>query len=1058
MTVVSASAGYGKSTALASFAARGGWPTIWYSLGDGIDDPQVFLLHLVHACRTIAPQAGERTLARLQQPTNARQICAAALDLLIDDLTGALDDETMLVLDDYQRVDDIPSIRALIERLMIHGPPLLHVLLATRGWPQLRCIPTLQARDELLVIGEHDLAFTTTEIAELAESLDNHALSPAEIEWLHEQTDGWPIALPLMWQHVKQRASADSSPTDDRPVLSDLRLLPLSPPNDVLFTYLAHEALDGQPDDIQAFLMRSSVLAELDPAACDQVLGRTDSGALLRTIERRGTFLVALGNQRYRYQPLFQTFLQQRARATLPDWLTLHQRAAAYYRMIGAHEQVLYHLIAAGDSDQAAQELGNLAPAWLASGRFTALLHWLDQLPGPTLTAHAQLHIVRGDAARLLARFDMALHAYAEAEAIYAGRADVIGQSRALQGQALGYLDTVQPAQAAALLRRAYKLLPTDLRAARAALLRLIAENRLNSGRASQAARLYRAADRLDQPGASSAAQPRVLLRLGQLAEARALLTQQLASTQAGQRRQPEAHREATLLLALICVLQGDVDAARQHAQAGLDAARQQGSALSESVAHMRLGHALQIGATPDYLAANEHYLQAIALADAFGVQRTKAEAYMGLALLHGFSGDPTAAQQAAREGLAMVEPSGDLWMGALLRLVFGAVGVVSGLSEAEPWLQMALDSYKVSKDSYVQAVAHFWLAAWNHRAGHMEAAGQHAIQTLTLAQRYSYDGLLTRPTLLGPRDRMTLVPVLLAGRDTHNLDAFAQTLLMQGFPAIASDAMTQTYHPGVTLRVQLFDRLRVWRGTEEVAPQAWHRKKAQQLLALLLTNRHQWLLRDQICEALWPDDSQADAETQFKVTLNALNGALEPGRPPRIPPFLIRRQSSAYRFCPPDGIWLDVAEFETLLDHARTRLASGTAADAAAAQQALTRAVWLYQGDYLSEYLYEDWAREERARLATRYLEAATTLAKQHSQQNQAAETIWLCGLILARDACWEEAYQLLMQAYAYQGNRSQVVATYDRCVRNLRTQLDLAPLPRTTEIVEAVKASAAR
>jgi len=500
MTVVSASAGYGKSTALASFAARGGWPTLWYSLGNGIDDPLLFLLHLVHACRTVARQAGERTLARLQQPTSGSPMWAQALDLLIDDLTGALDDETILVLDDYQLVDDIPTIRALIERLMLYGPPLLHVLIATRGWPQLRCIPTLQARDELLVIGEHDLAFTTTEIAELAESLYNHTFSPAEVQRLHEQTGGWPIALPLMWQHVQQPAGADGHPTgtidgistDDGAVPSALSLLPASPPNGVLFAYLAQEALDGQPDNIQAFLLCSSVLAELDPAACDYVLGGTGSSALLRTIERRGTFLVAIGEERYRYHPLFQSFLQQRARATLPNWLTLHQRAAAYYRTIGAHENVLYHLMAAGDSDHAAQELDDLAPAWLASGRFTALVYWLDQLPTPALAAHGHLYIVRGDAARLLARFDTALRAYAEAEAIYAARADAIGQSRALQGQAQVYLDTVQPAQAAAFLRWAYKLLPTDLRAARAALLRLIAENRLNSGRASQAARIAR--------------------------------------------------------------------------------------------------------------------------------------------------------------------------------------------------------------------------------------------------------------------------------------------------------------------------------------------------------------------------------------------------------------------------------------------------------------------------------------------------------------------------------------------------------------------------------------
>src|SRR5689334_5093564 len=81
LTIVSASAGYGKSSALASFAARGGWPTAWLSLAEGADDPLVFLLHLVHACRTVAPRVGERTVALLEQSGGA-QAWGQALDAL----------------------------------------------------------------------------------------------------------------------------------------------------------------------------------------------------------------------------------------------------------------------------------------------------------------------------------------------------------------------------------------------------------------------------------------------------------------------------------------------------------------------------------------------------------------------------------------------------------------------------------------------------------------------------------------------------------------------------------------------------------------------------------------------------------------------------------------------------------------------------------------------------------------------------------------------------------------------------------------------------------------
>jgi LuxR family maltose regulon positive regulatory protein len=106
-----------------------------------------------------------------------------------------------------------------------------------------------------------------------------------------------------------------------------------------------------------------------------------------------------------------------------------------------------------------------------------------------------------------------------------------------------------------------------------------------------------------------------------------------------------------------------------------------------------------------------------------------------------------------------------------------------------------------------------------------------------------------------------------------------------------------------------------------------------------------------------------------------------------------------------------------------------------------------------LGDYLYEDWTREERERLSNCYLEAATLLAELLFKSGQLNESIRFCEGILARDPCWEDAYQLLMRAYARQGNRRQALATYDRCVRNLHTHLDVAPLPQTTKVYEELR-----
>jgi DNA-binding SARP family transcriptional activator len=352
-----------------------------------------------------------------------------------------------------------------------------------------------------------------------------------------------------------------------------------------------------------------------------------------------------------------------------------------------------------------------------------------------------------------------------------------------------------------------------------------------------------------------------------------------------------------------------------------------------------------------------------------------------------------------------------------------------------------------------------------------VEQGTRSAKEAFALAQRHGYTGLLTVPTLFGPRDRMMLVPPLLAARSpefpTDQQDrswrGAAQLLLNRWFPEIAADENIHTYHPGVTLHIQTFGPFRVWRGSQEIGPHEWQRKKAQQMLALFLTNRDRWLLREQICDLLWPDEAPPDAEAQFKVTLNGLNTALEPLRPPRVPTYYVRRQGGAYRFCPPAGISLDVVEFEALLAAAGTLNAATLPADLTASSgnpevatlySALTSAVQRHQGEYLSDWLYEDWARNERERLESRYMDAATRLASVLVSRNESSEAIRLCESVLTRDPGWEDAYCVLMRAYAMQGQRRMALSTYERCVRNLRECLDMEPLPSTVRIYEEVKA----
>lgn len=1070
LTLLIAPAGSGKTTALAGFALNSGWPVAWCRMSND-DTPLTLLTHLTAACRMVPSARSEQMQTAIDTLlTEAVHGLSplTVLEQLVNVLLAVLDDDTLLILDDYYQADQHPELRTLIEHLLAIQPAQLHLILATRYEPALASLATIRARGEICQLGQADLAFTVEEAHTLFTLYDRPP--PMDIADLTTTCRGWPLALQALATELTMTTESEVVRAEPRPAETALtgfdRLTPL------LDSYLNQHVLQEQPPDLQTFLLITANLRWLDPGIYGALSDLETILPLQDDVERRCLFLEPTPQGHLAYQPLFKAFLERHARQrfTLDTLRALHHNAAEYYRARGDHEGVIYHLLAMGESAQAATALEEIARTWLMQGNTAALLTWLDRLPEPERRRPLLLEALAA-AYHRLGRFHQALQIYRQAEQAFQQHGDQEGHLRALRGQAEVYLDTVQPAPAVTLLKQILKLLPRDRTAERAEILRLQAENWANRGRADIALILETTANRFAQetrvserssgdaldpdprlltPRSAISISPRLLLRSGRLHESRQYLETLLGLDPQALPAQPVttfvAHREPLLLLGLIYTLLGNGPRALALAHRGLLESQQSGSPLTEALAHMRVAHAYQVIAPLDTGAVNQHYQAALALVQASGVARTRAEAYMGLTLLQGYTGDLAAAEASARAGLEVAEAAGDEWIAALIWLALGGAGVSLGDRRALVWLDHANQRFTRGGDTYGQSVVALWRALWHLRAGEDTQATEQITLVLKLAQRHGYEGLLTSLTLFGPRDMAMLVPVLLRGRARTEYAAFAQQLLRQAFPSIAADDAVDDYHPGYTLRVQMLGTFRVWRGSHEIHAREWQREKARQLFQLLLTYRGRWLQREQICAWLWPDSDLDAAERQFKVTLNALNTALEPLRPPRTAPFFIRRQGLAYSFAPSYGCWIDVDEFEL-------RTAGNFQADAEFAIRNSQIAIQLYKGDYLSESLYDSWTLEERERLLARYLATATALADRLSQQGKTEEAVHLCEQVLKRDRCYEEAYQILMRAYAHSGSRSQALRSYMRCVQALQADLGIEPLPETTELYERIK-----
>jgi LuxR family maltose regulon positive regulatory protein len=796
LTLVHAATGYGKSTALAALAGLLDW-LAWYTITEPDRDPLLFLAHLICSFERLQPAWCEPAL-RLLEGSGGR-VTPMVLTPLLNALTVELDGEAVLVLDDYHLVANVPEIATLVQRLVDLAPPQLHIVLSSRQVPPLTALTRWQVKGQVLAITRAELAFTAEEIEALFQQEYRHPITPQQAQALATETEGWAIALQMVWQSVQSGAA---------PSL-DAVLGQLPSTLETLFDYLAQDVLARQPADIQRFLLTTSVLRQMDQAACDDLLDRHDSSEILHQLHQGGLFVVSMGEGVYRYHRLFHDFLRAHLSRHAAQQQALHRQAAGYFRRAGHPEETIYHLLEAGDHDRAADLVGEIGPRLVEMGRFDSLAAWIGQLPDRARAAHPALDLLLGDTLRLRAQFDEALAHYEAAESRYDEQGDRLGRSRALRGQAQVYLDTVRPLKADSLLEDALHLLePMEYRHETATLLDLLAENKLNLGYPDEAQALHHEARLLraeTDPG-DIYLEARAALRTGRLAEARQLLEKRAEEeSQADAARPQRFHRETLLLLSLICSFQGDADAAGRCARQGIAISQRLHSDFVETVGLMRLGHPIQLrGDHPWDVEAPGHeqaiacYERAIAQVQAFRVMRTQVEPLWGLCRVYGYGGDLPTAERYATQAVEIAQGAGDEWIGDLVRVTMGASYALHGRSEqAREWLIRAAEGFRRVGDPFGRSAAWLWLALDAWWRGEITTSLVYLSELLPLARERGWDSLLMRPTFLGLQDDQATLPLLVEARRRGIEPAYTGRLL----EALGlSDA---EYHPGYTLSVQ---------------------------------------------------------------------------------------------------------------------------------------------------------------------------------------------------------------------------------------------------------------
>jgi ATP/maltotriose-dependent transcriptional regulator MalT/DNA-binding SARP family transcriptional activator len=1033
LTVMQAGAGYGKSTALA-IISREAKPVIWYQVSKEDSDPLVFLQYLCYATRVGLPNIEGLPLQLLEAwDINLNYFSLSSIiDQYINALSERLDEPCLLVIDDVHLILEIDETVRLLDRLIGLAPPDLHILLSTRPKLQLPNLYHWQNRGEVLSLDQSVLAFTPEEITSLFAEVYGSKLSRDEAGTLSEVTEGWAIALQLVWQSLRTGtiASIEEAFSDQESSLERL------------FDVLAQEVFSQQPEDIQDFMKRSSTLRVMTPAACDALLGTSESKAMMAFLRRQELFVVDLGNESLRYHNIFHQFLRQ---MTEPDQMRAwHQRAAAFYTARKDFDSGIYHFLEAEDFTGAARLLNTYGHELLTMGRLNTLAMYLDEMPPETLRNYPALLSYMGDLGRLHSRFQEALGWYQQAESLWLERGQLDGVGRALRGQARVYLDTVNPHRAEELLQKALRLSDgTADREAQAGLYELLAENKLNAGKPEEAENLRQQAESLRREGpGDSQLLIRVMLRTGRLAEARRKLEELEEAESREPVKTPRSHRETHLLLSVIYAMQGLPEEALRTAVKGTRRGEALDSPFIIGVGHMRQGHAILLRSENQrFQKARQQFEKAIEISRALAIPRLRIEACWGLCQTYGRQGNLLEAQRVADEGIEIATQVGDEWIASLVRLAMGVNHFLAGdFHQALNWLDPSVRGFQECSDTFGAAAARLWLCLGWFQQSHYERLSQSLPDLLSACQQFGYEYLFTRPTLLGPFDERLLVPLLIYARDQRWGGAFPAKLLQEmGLPGI-------TLHPGYQLRVETLGTFDVWRGDQKIPYRGWRRDKSRQLFQLFITYRHTSLDRDQFCEHLWPKAEAGVAKRNFKVALNNLYNVLEPDREPGSESAYITREGTLYGIRPGADIWVDAEEFATTAKEAEGLIAI----QSEQVREKLKDALGLYQGEYLPDARYQTWAAIEREHLMVLFLQTADTYCEICLQNESFEDVINISQRILGQDNCWERAYRHLMQAYHQLGDHGQVARTYQRCVETLQDELNVSPAPETEALYQ--------
>ena len=1026
--VVSAPAGYGKTTLLVDFANDLDIPVCWYSMDTSDQDPRLLLEGILASIRFHFPNFGELTQSLLLVTENVVREASQLIGTLTGEMYAAIPEYFVLVLEDYHFIEDSALAKMLLNLFVDRAPDNCHIIVSSRTSVELPAICTLALQQRAASLSTSHLSFTPMEVKELLAMHYSLHLSDEEADKLATNTEGWIIGILLGIYSLLE---------------GGLRRDVLTLSKQDVFRYLASEVYERQPSDIQSFLLASSTLDAMEPEICDRLLGLANSQKLLHQIEKLNLFTNHIAGEKawYRYHHLFREFLQVKLLEENPEQFAfLHCNVASLFEQDQRWNDAITHFLTARRYDEALRVVKTVGEDFHKSGKWATVSKWVEALPRDMRLSDPELVLLHGQSLIHLGEVDEAARVLTGLLCQVASDEDWLYRAKALSWRSAAFRLTSHFAEAKNDIEDAISLLKQHNGPATVL---GDAYNRLGNIHAEQgrfttalrhmrhALKHYSSVFDMGRMAGVHNSLGIMYKRLGDLTKA----STHFEYARQGCQKTKNFGALASVLnsIGLIYLRRGQYDLALDNLREGLEKARETGYKRSEACILIAIAEALcNLDLYDDALATYHEGLQlARRVMEAYYV----ASATAGMGETYRLLGDYDKAEVLIKEAISQAQEQGQSYEVTLFTTQLGIIEYERGQHDtAMGILRGVCDRLRDIGDKDALAKAYFHLAQASFLASKYDLAIDYLEKTSELADELGYDEFL----VVEGRKAALLVEYAASKNVGGNRFSYIMEKIIRRRNSPKRGAAGKI--PASVSTVAKFDiearalgETRVLVNSRLIGDAEWRSSRAKEIFFYLLccgTGQ----TKEQITAALWPDLSPAKATSNFHINLYRARRAIFPA--------IFMLEQGRYKINPHLNIWFDVIEFERFLSlvespshNSKTKVAN------------LEQAVELYKGPFMEE-LYSEWAEMRRRELERKYLKALSFLSSFNSDRGRYATAIALLEKFISIDPYHDEVYSQLIECHLAAGEKVSALQVCERYFDTVVGEIGSSPSTRVRDL----------